>query len=393
MLPYAWRLAIGVARTLLAMSCLALFILFGKGPVPWGLAPLAAFLIYSAAALWRSTHASGEPLAILFIDAAALGVWIAFTAGAAYGGPLWFAASSAAYMFVLAIAVLNHQIMELATVVIALIAVIFAVPHPAAVALRPMILWGAAFSLVLAAYKQHLEARLSRAARQSVLFRYEGQRAREEERQRIAADFHDGPLQSFISFQMRLEILRKMLAKDVAAAMDELRQLQELCRAQVSELRAFVRSMRPADVDGAGLGASISRMVEQFQRDTGIAASFLSSDTVEPLETEVALELLQIVREALNNVHKHARATRVAVAMTKRGDSIEITVDDNGSGFPFSGCYTLDELDLLRLGPVSIRRRVRALGAEMQLESRPGQGAGLKVRVPVHSQAAADDRR
>ena len=182
---------------------------------------------------------------------------------------------------------------------------------------------------------------LSRAARQSVLFRYEGQRAREEERQRIAADFHDGPLQSFISFQMRLEILRKMLSRDAAAAMDELKQLQELCRAQVSELRAFVRSMRPADVDGAGLGASMAGMVDQFPESTGVAASFVSGDYIEPTETEIALEVLQIVREALNNVQKHSKATRVAVSVSRKGDCLEISIDDNGSGFPFSGTYTL----------------------------------------------------
>jgi NarL family two-component system sensor histidine kinase LiaS len=214
-----------------------------------------------------------------------------------------------------------------------------------------------------------------------VLFRYEGQRAREDERQRIAADFHDVPLQSFISFQMRLEIVKKMMGRDVAMALEELKQLQELCRTQVGELRAFVRSMRPSDVEGSSLGASISRMVEQFQKDTGISASFLSGDYLDPAETEVALELLQIVREALNNVQKHARATRVAVAIAKRGEFLEISIDDNGGGFPFSGSYTLEELDLLRLGPISIRRRVKALGADLYLESRPGQGAGLKVRV------------
>ena len=56
-------------------------------------------------------------------------------------------------------------------------------------------------------------------------------------------------------------------------------------------------------------------------------------------------------------------------------------MDDNGNGFPFSGTYTLEELDMLRLGPVSIRRRVRALGGDLTLDSRPGQGAALKVRV------------
>jgi signal transduction histidine kinase len=385
MLPYAWRLAISGTRAALGLACLTLFILYAKGAVSWGFAPLILFLLYSLAALWRSTQSSGEPLLALFIDTVAFCLWLGFSGGKAYGGWLWVSVSAAAYMFLLSTAVLNHQWVEVSTVAAFVVAVASALPYPSLGMLRPIILWGGVICVILALHKRHLEDRLSRAARQSVLFRYEGQRAREDERQRIAADFHDGPLQSFISFQMRLEILRKMLAKDVSAAVDELRQLQELCRAQVGELRAFVRSMRPADVDGAGLGASISRMVEQFQKDTGVAASFLSGDSIEPLETEVALELLQIVREALNNVHKHARATRVAVALAKRGDCLEVAVDDNGGGFPFSGSYTLDELDLLRLGPVSIRRRVRALGGDLMLESRPGQGAGLKVRIAAHA--------
>jgi signal transduction histidine kinase len=62
---------------------------------------------------------------------------------------------------------------------------------------------------------------------------------------------------------------------------------------------------------------------------------------------------------------------------------LEISVDDNGRGFHFSGVYTLDELELLRLGPASLKRRARALNAEMTLESRLGRGAGLKLRIPI----------
>jgi signal transduction histidine kinase len=62
---------------------------------------------------------------------------------------------------------------------------------------------------------------------------------------------------------------------------------------------------------------------------------------------------------------------------------VEIKAEDNGSGFPFSGAFNLDELELLRLGPVSIKRRVRMLGGDLQLESRPGQGASLQIRIPV----------
>ncbi len=228
--------------------------------------------------------------------------------------------------------------------------------------------------------RDHLKELLSQISRQCVLYRYDSEKAREAERQRIAADFHDGPLQSFIAFHMRLELIRKLLLRDNGAATEELTQLQEICKNQVNELRAFVRSMRPVDVEGS-LSATLRRVVEQFQKDSGIPAAFVGAEFIEPAEPEISLELLQIVREALYNVQKHSRATRVAVSMRKSGRALEISIEDNGSGFPFSGRYDLDELELLRLGPTSIKRRVRTLGAEMHLDSKPGQGAGLSIRL------------
>jgi signal transduction histidine kinase len=140
--------------------------------------------------------------------------------------------------------------------------------------------------------------------------------------------------------------------------------------------------MRPTD-EGVSLNASLSRMLEQFQRETGISSTFMAGDFHDPAETEVSLELLQIVREALNNVHKHSGASRIAITIAKREQRLEISAQDNGGGFPFSGSFNLEELELLRLGPVSIKRRVRMLGGEMQLESKPGQGASLQIRIPV----------
>ena len=75
-----------------------------------------------------------------------------------------------------------------------------------------------------------------------------------------------------------------------------------------------------------------------------------------------------------------------AVSMPASGLShkLEVKAEDNGGGFPFSGSYTLEELELLRMGPVSIKRRVRMLGGDLLLESRPGQGASLEIRVPLN---------
>ena len=208
-------------------------------------------------------------------------------------------------------------------------------------------------------------------------------KAGEAERVRIASDFHDGPLQSFISLQMRLEILRKLMERDRNAGMSDLKQLQALAQTQVRDLRTFLHSMRPVDVDGANLVATARRAAESFQKESGIPVTFLGTNSPVGLPQEVTLEVLQMLREALHNVQKHAGATRVAVALEKTDRGLEISVDDNGHGFDFAGSYTLEELELLRLGPASLKRRARSLNADLLLESRPGRGAGLKFRIPL----------
>jgi len=181
---------------------------------------------------------------------------------------------------------------------------------------------------------------------------------------------------------MRLEVIRKLLGRNLEDAARELHQLQELCQTQVADLRSFVRSMRPAD-EGMGLAASLSRMAELFQRDTGIAVTFSGGDVHDPADTEVSLEVLQIVREALNNILKHSGASRVAISVAREDQHLRITVEDNGEGFPFTGAFSLEELELLRLGPSSIKRRVKVLEGNMELESGPGRGSKLAIRVPL----------
>jgi signal transduction histidine kinase len=206
--------------------------------------------------------------------------------------------------------------------------------------------------------------------------------AREQERQRIAADFHDGPLQSFISFQIRLDVLRKLLERNVNAGLDELRALIELSQSQVTELRSFVRSMRPVE-PGANIVADIVRLADSFEKESGIPVTFVGEDRRISVAPEISRDVLQMIREALHNVQKHARASRVGMALESSGRQMDISIDDNGVGFPFSGSYTLDELELLRLGPVSLKRRARTIHAQLLLESRPGRGAGIRIRVPL----------
>src|SRR5580658_5161608 len=253
----------------------------------------------------------------------------------------------------------------------------------AAVGLRTTTLVAGILAYGFSVYKNLLESRVQELVRAAAETQEEARRAREAERLRIASDFHDGPLQSFISLQMRIEILRKLLERDFLSGMQDLRELQELALQQVKELRAFVRSMRPMDLEGSNLFASARRLCENFQKESGIPVTFVGGDGALKLPEETASEVIQMVREALHNVLKHAGATRVAVSVERAAKVLEVALDDNGQGFQFSGIYTLDELELLRLGPASLKRRARALNSEMTLESRPGRGAGIKLRIPI----------
>src|SRR5579863_1103396 len=383
MVPYRGRFALRIARMVLAAACLVSYVRSTGWRFTWIVALLIAYLVYAIGSMFEIRFDSTWRTNLgLVIDTAYFGFWTYLAPGGWTGSTPagWMSALDGAYLF--ASAVLLQEVSRVIMVaIIALLDSLLFTP-PEEMSLVWTVLGLGAASIALSLYKGYLDRRMSSTLRHNVIIRSQAQGAREAERQRIAHDFHDGPLQSFISFQMRLEIIKKLLARDVDAAAGELHQLQDLCRTQVGELRGFVRSMRPTD-EGVSLGASLSRMVEQFQRETGISSTFSATDFHDPAETEVSLELLQIVRETLNNIHKHSGASRLAISIGKREQRLEISAEDNGGGFPFSGSFNLEELELLRLGPVSIKRRVRMLGGEMQIESKPGQGASLQIRIPV----------
>jgi signal transduction histidine kinase len=383
MVPYRGRFALRIARLVLSAVCLFLYVRSTGWRFTWIVALLTAYLAYAIGAMFEVRFDSTWRTNLgLVIDTAYFGFWTYLAPGGWTGSTAagWMSALDCSYLFA-SVAMLQDVSRVVVVAAIALLdSLLFTPPEEMSLVWTVVGLGSASISLSL--YKGYIDRRMSSTLRHNVVIRSQAQGAREAERQRMAHDFHDGPLQSFISFQMRLEVIKKLLARDVEAAGAELRQLQDLCRTQVGELRGFVRSMRPAD-EGVSLSSSLSRMVEQFQRETGISATFLAADFNDPAETEVSLELLQIVRETLNNIHKHSGASRLAISLAKREQRLEISAEDNGGGFPFSGSFNLEELELLRLGPVSIKRRVRMLGGEMQLESKPGHGASLQIRIPV----------
>ena len=374
---FAWPRYISWARTSLSAAALvATYLLSPASPRIYLL--LATFLAFSVALAIRSRWQSGAfGLLVLFSDT----IFFLIVAGFGTGHLLWLA--SLFYLYLLAEALVFYTQVEV-LVVVAVSAVFCAVLPAAEIRfLELTVVVAGAVAVAFAINKQRQQAKVEELERQLREAQTTAQKACEQERVRIASDFHDGPLQSFISLQMRLEILRKLMERDLTAGMQDLKQLHTLAQSQVRDLRAFLHSMRPVDVEGGNLVSSARRTAELFQKESGLPVTFLGTNAPVGLPQEMSAEVLQMLREALHNVQKHAAATRVAVSMEKTDRGLEISVDDNGHGFNFAGTYTLEELELLRLGPASLKRRARSLNADLLLESRPGRGTGLKFRIPL----------
>ena len=215
------------------------------------------------------------------------------------------------------------------------------------------------------------------------LLRHMRARAIEAERSRISRDLHDGILQTLLSVDIQLNVIRKKLAQAPEQVGEPLESLHHTVRSETAELRQLVTDMRPLGVQSADLVDLMRGFAERFRNESGMGLDLLIDAAELQVPDRICRELFQIYRESLYNVKKHAQATHVVVKLWQNESRVVLVVDDNGEGFSFAGRFTGDELDRLRLGPISIKERSRSVGGILTVESTPGHGSRLTVEVPL----------
>jgi signal transduction histidine kinase len=219
---------------------------------------------------------------------------------------------------------------------------------------------------------------------ESVFFlRHLRARAVEAERSRISRDIHDGILQTLLSVVIQLDVLKRKVAQSPEQVAADLATLQQTVRSETQELRRMVTDLRPVGVQSADLTDLMTGFAERFRDETGLAVDLIVDGLALQVSDRICRELFQIYREGLHNVKKHARATHVVVKLWQNESLVFLEIDDNGGGFSFAGRFTGDELDRLRLGPISIKERTRSVGGVLTVESAPGHGARVTVEIPV----------
>jgi signal transduction histidine kinase len=215
------------------------------------------------------------------------------------------------------------------------------------------------------------------------LLRHIRAHAIEGERSRISREIHDGILQTLLSVDIQLDVLRRKVPADPEQAVGGLSSLQQTVRNETDELRRMVTDMRPLRVQSADLVDLMRGFAERFRNESALALDLLIDAAELQIPDRICRDLFQIYRESLHNVKKHAHASHVVVKLWQNEGEVVLVVDDNGEGFSFAGRFTGDELDRLRLGPISIKERTRSVGGVLTVESTPGHGARLTIEVPL----------
>ena len=212
------------------------------------------------------------------------------------------------------------------------------------------------------------------------LFRRLRSRAGAMERARVARELHDTAIQSLISIEMQVDVLRRRTNGHLPGG--ELERIQRLLREEVLNLRELMLSMKPVEVGPKQFLDFVAQLVERFRNDSGLDVRFVSELEEVTLPASACRELVRIVQEGLVNIRKHSRAKSVYVRFGALNGLWKLVIDDDGQGFPFTGRLTMGELDDLHRGPAVIKERVRSIGGDLVIESSPGHGSRLEITVP-----------
>ncbi|MBK6795139.1 MAG: GAF domain-containing protein [Anaerolineales bacterium] len=213
----------------------------------------------------------------------------------------------------------------------------------------------------------------------------------EEARKKLARDLHDGPTQSVAAMAMRLNISRRMLAKNPSAADAELVKLEELAHRTTTEIRHMLFTLRPLILESQGLAAAIQsmadKMMETFSQRVVVEIDERASEQLEMGKQGV---IFYIIEEAVNNARKHAAAEAITVRLRQVEPGIVLLeIADNGAGFDVKAItQNYDKRSSSSLGMVNLRERAELVNGLLNIDSKVGKGTNVQVYIPLTEDAA-----
>jgi two-component system nitrate/nitrite sensor histidine kinase NarX len=244
----------------------------------------------------------------------------------------------------------------------------------------PIVVAGEVYGLFNASYRaprafrsddsrpfEALAQRAALAIENARLFEQAQAAAALEERQRLARELHDAVMQTLFSASLIAEVLPRLWQRGGGDVAERLEELRQLTRGALAEMRTLLLELRPAALTDSSMGELLGHLAEAFVGRARVPVEQdVRADVALPPDVQVAF--YRIAQEALNNVAKHAEATRVVLRFASTPAGAELRIADDGRGF-LPGAGPPGHFGLGIMG-----ERARAIGAALRVESQPGQG-------------------
>jgi signal transduction histidine kinase len=213
--------------------------------------------------------------------------------------------------------------------------------------------------------------------------------AQEEERKRIARDLHDETSQDLAALMLSLDTCALSLASKGPRGEQHLQTAKSIAETMLGNIHRLINDLRPSLLDDLGLAPAILWCAERQFKSQGIIVTFQCDRMEARLPPSLETALFRIAQEALTNTERHAHATQVQIALDVENHHVQLTVQDNGTGFE-APARRLGTAEGRGLGLRGIQERAALLGGEVLIHSTPGQGTTVAVTIPMVKEVHAD---
>lgn len=204
-------------------------------------------------------------------------------------------------------------------------------------------------------------------------------RAQDEERRRVAREIHDGPAQTLANIVLRLEISEKLLELDPDRVKAELKDLKNLVKSNLQDIRRIIFDLRPLALDDLGIVPAIARYLDNFQENYGINCDLRIEGSEKRILPAMEVALFRLIQEGMTNVAKHARSVKVDISLIYEEEWLTVRIQDYGVGFQVNSNLTASGE---HFGLIGMRERVEMFSGRFSVRSTIGKGTTIELSIP-----------
>ena len=205
--------------------------------------------------------------------------------------------------------------------------------------------------------------------------------AQEQERQRLVRQLHDGPAQSLTNLILQAEICERVFDSDTERARHELGELKTAVTATFQKVRDYMFDLRPMMLDDLGLIPTLRRYVDHHNEKSGVPAVLTVTGSERRFASYKEVVIFRVIQELLANVRAYSHATRTQIFLDVSEDLVQVTVEDNGSGFNVTEVLAAGQSK--GIGLSTLKERITMLGGEIRIDSAIGRGTKVSLQMSI----------